>query len=155
MNPPKTMYISLWESNGMEASFGGYHRQAVQFDIDGLKGTAKTNTPLSWSVSSDNYNPITELRIHDTMWGEALFSCKLDTPARYLGRGDTLNIGAGGVSVGIDAGANVIFNPRVAPPFSLEDYLKDNPDATPSEVWAAAYTSGFETAHTLLTGDPQ
>ena len=38
---------------------------------------------------------------------------------------------------------------------TFEKYLADHPNATQQELWDAAFVAGHQTAHTLLTGEPQ
>ncbi len=148
------LYISLWDAHGNEAHFPGYFRQAVHMDIK--EGKAFNTNSLSWPVTAHSSIGITTTKLHKDQWGEAIMSCKLNNllPAT-LCSGDTINFSVGGVGVTLDGVISVILSREAESRLSFEEYVEKNPDATPRDVWEAAFVAGHRTAYTLLTGEAQ
>lgn len=69
--------------------------------------------------------------------------------------GDVINYHAGQLRIDMDGlDLAVLLSAPRAKNVTLEDFMQDNPDATPREVWDAAFMAGHQTAHIMLTGDP-
>lgn len=149
----KTFYISLWDSMGSEATFPGYSRAAVPFHYQ--NGAFTSASPISWPVYGSSYQNLTSARIHESQYGPELFSFPLSNPIGSLCSGDTVNFSANGIKVSMDAGLSKVISREVSASVdTFESFMADHPDATPQQVWDAAFVAGHQTAHTLLTGEP-
>ena len=150
----KTLYVSLWDSMGNEANFPGYTRAACTFDY--VNGAFVNSNALLWSVCGASYQQLTEVRLHESMYGPELFHFPLGSPIGSLNSGDTVNFGSSGMHMSMDAGMYKVITRSVeADVVTFEKYLADHPNATQQELWDAAFVAGHQTAHTLLTGEPQ
>lgn len=150
----RAFYLSLWDQFNVEATFPGYTRQMVTMDY--RNGRAVNTTGVSWPVWGAVAREIHTVKIHDGMYGEPLFEFKLTHPVRALNSGDTINFAAEGVTVQMDGGMGKTLMRSVSLNVStFEEFMEKNPDATPAQVWEAAFVAGHQTAYTLLTGEPQ
>lgn len=149
------LYISLWDDRGYEACFPGYFRQAVHMDIK--EGKAFNTNSISWPVTAHSSIGITTtMKLHSDQWGGAILSCKLSNPLpATLCNGDVINLPAGGVGGTLDGATSAILSREAESRLSFEEYVEKNPDATPRDVWEAAFVAGHRTAYTLLTGEAQ
>jgi hypothetical protein len=154
----QNMYVSLWESNGNEASFPGYTRLPVMFDITG--GVARNIASIVWSVLGGFTQHITKMKVHRYIHEEAVFECSLDSPlSGGLRHGDTITVQSnGGVRITMDG--DVSLGAWLQATGSIMDCDFDNfmekyPNATHRDLWEAAFVAGHQTAHTLLTGDAE
>lgn len=149
----RTMYISLWDGYGNEASFPGYCRMAVTMCIDAGKAISQSNA--LWKITGDGNVDVVKLKIHDAIRGEPVLECSLTRNiTQPMRAGDNLNISAGGVSADLSGTVHSEFlRSAVLAIETFDEFIEKYPDATPREIWEAAFVSGHRTAHTLLTGE--
>lgn len=76
---------------------------------------------------------------------------------KHLMPGDCLSFAQGSVrfDLGVGQDASAMFRKDDAREYEFGAFMEKHPDATPGEVWEAAFSAGHQTAYTLLTGDSE
>lgn len=125
----------------------------VQFvaddDSDGI------TTAEAWIIPVSKAGVSGAVEFRRSARGPVIWTTQSSRPLNVLA-GDALTYREGHLRFNLQGGPTAaLFCRDPAEYVSLEPFMEKNPEATPGQIWEAAFVAGHQTAYTLLTGEPQ
>lgn len=120
-----------------------------------VEGEGITNVE-HWEIPIHKAGTTGALEFRRHPHGSAIWTSRQFTPVKVIA-GDTLHYGLGHAKFSLASGGSTaaIFGYGPTEYVDIEAFMQENPDATPRDIWEAAFVAGHQTAYTLLTGEAQ